>query len=126
MFGDTELLGIYEKNIDSKGRISIPSVLKPEAGEQVGLAYGPDYNHLLLMTLKSFKELYERLSEANNKEILEQDPKLVEQMKKLIGLVEVDKQGRVQVPKYVLQKTGLEGNITMIGQITCMGVYKSK
>ena len=124
MFGDTELIGTFDKSFDSKGRIVIPSVMNPEEGDKLGIAYGADYEHLLLMTLKSFRELYKRLETANNKEILDQDPKLVEQMRRLIGIVEVDSQRRIQVPKYALQRTGLGGNIIMVGQMTCLGVYK--
>ena len=126
MFGETDFIGSFEQTIEGKGRIVIPSILAAEPGEKVGLAFGSDYKHLLLMTLKAYKELYHRIVLANNREILDQDPKLVEKMRRLIGTVDVDSQHRIQIPRYALQRTGLEGDIVMVGQITCIGVYPRK
>lgn len=126
MFGDTSIIGVFDRTIDSKGRVIIPSCMNAEVGEEVGLAYGDGNGEILLMTLKKFKELYEKLEKENAKEVLAQDPTLIQRMKQLIGTAPVDKQGRVQIPQYALQKTGLEGNITMIGQITCIGIYKGE
>lgn len=125
MFGDTPLVGIYDKKLDNKGRVLIPAAMNAEEGDQVGLAYGEGNGELLIMTLAKFQELYSKLEAANQMEVLAQDIKLIEQMKQLIGISKVDKMGRVQIPKYALQKTGLEGNIVMVGQITCLGLYKS-
>jgi len=124
MFGDKDIVGMYEKTLDGKGRLNVPSSFDAIPGECVGLAFGEDFRHILIMSILDYQGIINKFKELNKGEILSQDPRLVEQISRLIGLVELDKQRRIQIPKFALDKTGLEGSIVVKGQINCAGVYK--
>ena len=124
MFGDKDIVGMYEKTLENKGRLHIPSSFGVIPEEYLGLAFGQDFRHILIMSLLDYEGIINKYKEINNKEILSQNPALVERISRLIGLVEVDKQRRIQIPKFALDKTGLEGEIVLKGQLTCAGVYK--
>ena len=124
MFGDKDIVGMYEKTLDGKGRLNVPSSFDAIPGECVGLAFGEDFRHILIMSILDYQGIINKFKELNKGEILSQDPRLVEQISRLIGLVELDKQRRIQIPKFALNKTGLEGSIVVKGQINCAGVYK--
>ncbi len=126
MFGDKDIVGMFEKTLDGKGRLFIPSSFDATPGECLGLAFGEDFRHILIMSILDYQGIINKFKELNKGEILNQDPRLVEQITRLIGLVQLDKQHRIQIPKFALDKTGLEGYIIVKGQINCAGIYPKK
>lgn len=105
-------LGEYYYNLDSKGRISIPSKIRSKIGESVIITRGLD-NCLFVYEKKEWEELANKiknlpLSQANSRAFA----RLM-----LAGAMEVnlDSQGRILIPDYLKKFAQLKKRVVLVG-----------
>ena len=117
-------IGEYEATLDAKGRFLLPVGFKkqmPESGEDAFVLNRGFEKCLSLYTTKSWKPLFSELSKLNDFE-----PK-VRQFKRyfLNGAtqVDLDKAGRILIPKNLLDYAGLEKEIVLVSAIDKIEIW---
>ena len=120
----TGFIGEYEATLDAKGRFLLPAGFKkqmPESGEETFVLNRGFEKCLSMYTTKSWKPLFSELSKLNDFE-----PK-VRQFKRyfLNGAtqVELDKAGRVLIPRNLLDYAGLEKEIVLVSAIDKIEIW---
>jgi MraZ protein len=108
-------VGKYEHQMDAKGRVSLPSAFRREAGSDrfVLLQWEPSY--LTLFPEQKWGEVQDKLLEYRRS-----DPKAWNHVRLIIAdAVEVspDKQGRILVPATLQAGAGLSGTVLLSGNI---------
>ncbi len=108
-------VGQYEHQMDQKGRVSLPSAFRREAGSDrfVLLQWEPQY--LTLFPDKKWGEVQENLLDYRRR-----DPNAWNHVRMIIAnAVEVspDKQGRILVPAGLQAGAGLAGTVLLSGNL---------
>jgi MraZ protein len=111
--------GRYDRNIDEKNRIQLPSQLRSaiEAdrdGEGLYVTLGEHRGTLSIFTERGFEELASRIETEfeSGGDALQFEL----QFYSLASRVEVDKQGRFVLPDLLVKKAGLKEEVCLVGQ----------
>ena len=120
----TGFIGEYEATLDAKGRFLLPAGFKkqmPDTGDEPFVLNRGFEKCLSLYTTKSWKPLFSDLSKLNDF-----DPK-VRQFKRyfLNGAtqVELDKAGRILLPKNLMEYAGLDKEIVLVSAIDKIEIW---
>ena len=120
----TGFIGEYEATLDPKGRFLLPAGFKkqmPDTGDEPFVLNRGFEKCLSLYTTKSWKPLFSDLSKLNDF-----DPK-VRQFKRyfLNGAtqVELDKAGRILLPKNLMEYAGLDKEIVLVSAIDNIEIW---
>lgn len=104
------LFGRYEHNLDAKGRIFVPVKLRDKLGSSFIAATVLDS----CVTLYSIEE-WDKLIEKISQEPMTKARRLVRHLSANAQEVEVDAQGRILLPKHLIERAGLTKEATVIG-----------
>jgi len=115
--------GSYVHTLDNKGRLVIPSKLRDEAGTRVYILKGFD-GALAIYKSSDFDQMVEEINtlpfnKRNSRAYLRV------QLASTCEL-DVDKQGRVQLPSQLLEKYGIGKDVIVIGVGDHMEVWDKK
>lgn len=118
--------GQYERTIDSKNRVQLPSQLRVAIEEErdgVGLyvSLGEHRNTLRLFTERSFQELTARM--ATEFMVGPESRRFEMQFYGLTSHVDVDKQGRFVLPDRLVKKARLESEVYLVGQKSYIDIW---
>lgn len=106
------MFGTYEKNLDSKNRIVIPSKFREELGDVIFITLSFE-KALEIRSKKSFKEFSDKITSNNS---LDSN---MRQLSRYIFAntmeVNIDKSGRALVLENLLKKANIEKEITIVG-----------
>jgi MraZ protein len=113
-------LGQYTHSIDSKGRLTVPARFRDMLEEGAYISQGFEHN-LMVITPPAF----ERISASVNEMSLT-DP-TSRKLKRLIfataDRVEVDSSGRIRIPQFLRDITGLDGDAVIVGAGTYFEIW---
>ena len=113
-------LGQYRHKLDEKGRISIPAKFRELLGNGAYLIQGFDRN-LRLLKEPEFEALKEKIDHMNMA-----DP-AIRQLRRLLfanaSHVELDRIGRVLVPQFLREVTGIENEVVIVGVGTDVEIW---
>ncbi len=111
------LIGCYEHNMDSKGRIIIPAKWRLDLGARIivtcGFARKGDYQCLMGMSEERWDAFVKGVQNVSMADIVVQKA-----LRKLFALAcecELDKQGRILIAPGLREKAQLEGDIMLAG-----------
>ena len=117
------LLGEYRHNVDVKGRVSVPSKFRDDLGQSFVVTKGLD--NCLFMYSKTEWETFE--------EILKQLPLTNADARTFIRFffagateVEVDKQGRINIPQVLRDYAGIKKDVVIAGVATRAEIWDSE
>jgi len=107
------LVGRYEHTIDEKGRVSLPARFREELGEALVLAAGLD-GQIEVLPPEVWKNKISRVRSLNmlDEEARELDQRLHDDAQEC----QVDKSGRILIPGWLRQETGIETDVMIVGQ----------
>jgi len=108
--GYTMLYGRYEHNIDAKGRIFVPAKLREKLGDTFIAAAVIDH----CISLYSMDE-WDKLQQGLANMPFTKARKLQRYLSSNAADVQVDSQGRINLPKHLLAYAGLEKEALIIG-----------
>jgi MraZ protein len=117
-------LGEYRHSIDNKDRLTIPARYRELLDEGAFILRGFDRN-LMVLTSKAFDAITNRINQMSVT-----DP-LARSLRRLIigsaSRVEIDKVGRILIPDFLCQKTGIscEKEVVLVGQGNYFEVWSS-
>lgn len=104
--------GYYEHSLDDKGRLVIPSKMREEAGSRLYIMKGYD-GALSIFKASAFKKMVEEFEEI---------PFTKRNSRKYLRIqfgstceMEVDKQGRIQIPSHLLAKYQISKEVIILG-----------
>ncbi len=105
-------LGQYRHTFDDKGRLTIPARFRELLENGAYVSQGLDRN-LMVFTKDTFERLSLQLNRMNMT-----DPS-VRQLKRIFfansDYVEVDKTGRILIPQFLRDVSGLNGEVVIVG-----------
>ncbi len=105
-------LGQYRHNIDNKGRLTIPSRFRELLEEGAFVTQGFEHN-LMVLTTPMFETLTRRINQMSIT-----DP-TARALKRLLfataDFVEPDRNGRILLPQFLREQTGLNGAVVLVG-----------
>lgn len=106
------LLGEFEHNIDAKNRLFVPSQLRGNLGETFVISKAPE-KCLFAYSLEEWEKVTAPLysGETTN----EEDRKAQRSVYRGVAMVEIDKQGRITVPKRFREYANLEKEVMIFG-----------
>lgn len=105
-------IGEYNHNIDTKGRIIIPSKVRDQLGENFIITRGLD-NCLFVYTLSEWEKLVEKISKLP---LNRSEARQVSRFFLSAALeCELDSQGRVNISSALIEYAGLDKECTIIG-----------
>jgi MraZ protein len=117
------LLGEYRHNVDVKGRVSVPSKFRDDLGQSFVVTKGLD--NCLFMYSKTEWETFE--------EKLKQLPLTNADARTFIRFffagateVEVDKQGRINIPQVLRDYAGIKKDVVIAGVATRAEIWDSE
>lgn len=106
----------YECKLDAKGRLVLPSRIKaqlpPDGGNELVIRKGFE-PCLILYPMVEFKKVFSRISGLN--EFNEEYRKLQRSFLSGVVTVELDNNGRLLIPKNMLQYAQLDKEATLVG-----------
>ena len=106
-------IGNYERNLDEKSRLIIPTVFRKELEGKFYLAPGLDKDCLFIYSLPEWEELTKKL-----KNLPKSDEDAQEYLRRFFSsCVEcvMDKQGRIVVPTHLMSYAGLDEAVIIAG-----------
>ena len=108
----TGLIGEYNRSIDAKGRMSVPSKFTQILGESFVISKGFD-KCLVIYTDEEWEEFSEKLKNLSNAD------KTARELKRFFGSgasrVDIDAHGRILVPASLIEYAGLDKDVTIVG-----------
>lgn len=105
-------LGRYEHSIDSKGRITIPARYRDQLEHGAYITHGFDQN-LIVMPTAYFEQVYMSINKTS---LTDPDARLVKRFVfSNADWVEADKAGRMLIPQFLREETGLDSNAIVVG-----------
>lgn len=112
--------GYYEHSLDDKGRLVIPSKMREEAGRVLYIMKGYD-GALSIFKASAFKKMVEEaekipFTKRNTRKYLRVQLASTCEM-------EVDKQGRIQIPTHLLGKYNISKEVVILGVNDHMEVW---
>ncbi|MEK7195253.1 MAG: division/cell wall cluster transcriptional repressor MraZ [Patescibacteria group bacterium] len=117
------LLGEYQHNLDSKGRMAIPSKFKDKLAGGAIITRGID-NCLFVFAVKEWEALAQKLmalplAQSNSRAFV----RLM-----LAGAMDVnlDNQGRILIPDYLREYAGLDKKVVVAGLYNRVEIWNAK
>lgn len=105
-------LGQYTHSLDSKGRLTIPARFRELLEQGAYITQGFEQN-LMVLTTAAFERISQRVNEMSLT-----DP-TSRQLKRLLfataDRVEVDGSGRIRIPQFLRETSGLNGDAIIVG-----------
>lgn len=118
-------IGEYYCKLDSKGRLLLPSSFKEQLGEAVeeGFVLRPSIfgDCLELFGMSDWRAMQEKLSKLNP--FKAENMMLIRRFNAGARMVKVDANGRLQIPKDLVEKTGLVKEVVMTSLISRMQIW---
>lgn len=113
-------IGTYNYNLDDKNRLTMPSKLREQLGAKVYVSLGLD-KCLAIYPIETFEKIVSRISSQNSN-----DPRVRAYKRTFFAnsyLCEIDKQGRIQLSKDLLQKCSIVKDVVITGSEDCVEVW---
>lgn len=107
-----KFVGEFEHNIDAKNRLFIPSRFREALGETFIICKAPD-KCLFIYSEEGWADATSPLEAAETTS--EEQRQMQRQVYRRAALVEVDKQGRITVPKRFCEYANLEKEVIITG-----------
>ncbi len=121
-------MGEYHPNLDEKGRVAIPAKLRKAFSgsaviDKLIITHGFD-RCLMAFREEDWKEFIEKKIVP----LSQSDPKNRNIMRRLFGGAhecDLDKQGRILIPSYLIEDAGIEKDITILGLYKRIEIWSS-
>ena len=120
------MTGAYERNLDAKGRLSLPAPLREELGEHVRVFKALDVDALYVFSAEAFDKWVEGLFAGreghegfNPRDI--NDQKLMRAINKRTTSMDVDSAGRIGLSESLRKQANLDREVTVVGNTLRFG-----
>ena len=122
-------IGHFYCNLDSKGRVSFPSEFKEQFGDQVNEGFvlhpAPYVKCLELYTVRDWRDLLTRLS-AKLSQFKRKQEAVMRRYDSKSRLVKLDSNGRLLIPKDLIEEGLLKKEIVITSVMTKMEIWNKE
>lgn len=111
------LTGTYDRNLDAKGRLSLPAAVRKEFGDKVHVLPAPDVDALYVFSESGYKAWIDSLFERNGG-YDPRNPDDEDLMRVLNGLSassDIDSAARISISDFNRKVKGLSREVTVVG-----------
>ena len=112
------MTGAYERNLDAKGRLSLPAPLREELGEHVRVFKALDVDALYVFSAEAFDKWVEGLFPRDIN-----DQKLMRAINKRTTSMDVDSAGRIGLSESLRKQANLDREVTVVGNYDHLEVW---
>lgn len=122
------LFGSYQATVDVKGRLKVPTALRPDLDQ----AYGPDFfvtsidggQSVRIYPLPVWKETATKLAAPPS--FNKAKRKLLEQATYWGQVARMDGQGRILIPSRLREPAAMRGDVDVLGQVNRIDVWNGE
>jgi len=102
MFGEEALLGKFELTIDTKNRLTIPTLTKREVGENLVIVKDPDLNVYRIYSESKITKIYDELNQKilksrTKEEEINYKKKILELSKTIVKMAKINTSGKINL-----------------------------
>lgn len=102
MFGEEALLGKFELTIDTKNRLTIPTLTKREVGENLVIVKDTDLNVYRIYSESKITEIYDELNQKilksrTKEEEINYKKKILELSKTIVKMAKINTSGKINL-----------------------------
>lgn len=120
------LTGTYERNLDAKGRLSLPAAIRKELSEQVKVLKAPDVDALYVFSSDEYEKwvmgLFEGRGGFNPRS--SKDQKLMRSLNAMATPVDIDAASRIGLPEDLRAKAKLSAReVTVVGNFDHLEIW---
>lgn len=116
-------MGEYAHNIDRKGRLIMPAKFREDLGEHVVVNRGLD-GCLYVYTAKQWESVYQKLSTLPS---TNRDARMFQRMMlSKAAEVDLDSQGRILIPRNLIELAGLEKECLILGMANHLEIWSKE
>ena len=109
--------GTFERNLDAKGRLSLPAAIRSELGEHVYVLPAPDVDALYVFSNEKFEDwalgLFEKRGGFNSRK--REDQALMRKIMARATPMDIDSASRIGLSETLREKAGLNREVTVVG-----------
>lgn len=119
------LTGTYERNLDAKGRLSLPAAVRRELSERVYVLPAPDVEALYVFSEDEYEKwvmsLFEKRGgfDARKRE----DQALMRAISSRSQTMDIDAASRIGLSEALREKAHLSREVTVVGNITHLEIW---
>ncbi len=116
-------IGQYYHSLEEKGRLAIPAKFRRQLDKQSVITRGLD-GCLFIFPGKEWKTFTQKLSTApiTRRDVRE----FIRLMAKQASEIELDKQGRTRIPKYLQEFASLKKQVVLVGSLKRIEIWDQK
>lgn len=111
------LTGTFDRNLDAKGRLSLPAAIRSEFGEHVYVLPAPDVDALYVFSEEEFEKwvmgLFEKQGGFNSRS--SKDQQLMRKVSSRATKMDIDGASRIGLSDKLREKGGLDREVTVVG-----------
>lgn len=111
--------GTYDRNLDAKGRLSLPPAFRKELGESVRVLPAPEkeIDALYVFTDETFKDWLDSVFDAKGgyNPTIEEHRIVRETLNGAATALEIDSAARISLPEVYRDEVGLDREVTIVG-----------
>lgn len=117
-------IGEFLHSIDEKGRLAVPIKFRPDITDGAIVTKGLD-GCLFLYTRTEWDKLVQKIKSTSD--ISQSNARAVSRLM-LGGAIDLvpDKQGRINLPKYLINFAGIKNNVIVTGLVDRLEIWDSK
>ena len=122
------MTGSYERNLDAKGRLSLPAPLRDELGEHVRVFKALDVDALYVFSAEAFDKWVEGLFAGreghdgfNPRDV--NDQKLMRAINRRTASMDVDSAGRIGLSEALRTSAHLDREVTVVGNYDHLEIW---
>ena len=122
------MTGSFERNLDAKGRLSLPATLRSDLGEHVRVFKALDVDALYVFSAEAFDKWVEGLfaGREGHEGFNSRDPKdqkLMRAINKRTTSIDVDSAGRIGLSEQLRAAAGLDREVTLVGNYDHLEIW---
>ncbi len=114
------LFGRHVNNLDSKGRVFLPSKFRSDLGSSVVVFKG-SRPCIMMFTEDEFLRFYDKLIKSGSREVDAQDE--IRFLSYSAETLEPDAQGRIMIPEGLRTYAGLEKEVAFMGMVKYVEIW---
>lgn len=122
------LTGTYERNLDAKGRLSLPAQLRDELGKSVHVVPAPDVDALYVFSDEAYEEWVKGLFKGQDgtggfNPRSQRDQKLMRWLNANAASIDIDSASRIGLSEKLRAEKHLEREVAVIGNFDHLEIW---
>lgn len=119
------LTGTYERNLDAKGRLSLPAAIRKQLSDHVYVLPAPDVDALYIFSDDEYEKwvmgLFEKRGGFDSRK--REDQALMRKLNAMATPMDIDSASRIGLSEALRGKAGLDREVTVVGNYDHLEIW---